>query len=407
MIARLLKLGSDIRKFFIGIFGTFSCSDLERVFFILKQIGVLIVDDSIFMRKIITDILNQDAQIKILGEAKNGIDGVEKCMSLRPQVVTMDVQMPIMDGLQALEQIMLKRPTPVIVLSSVTTEGADETLKAFDLGAFDVLSKPPSRTDAKLQDFTRDLIERVKAAAVANRFQLAKKYFSSISEHKLASGTSPSIHKKIEKNSTYNEVNISKALPKYPIELVLIGTSTGGPPALQAVLTQLPYDFPVPIIVDQHMPSGFTAPLAQRFDSSCGLKVQEGADRDILKAGNVYIAPAGKQTQVQRIAGRLALKITTESPIETHYKPSLDVTLLSMAREVGKGVLGVVMTGMGTDGLLGIREIKARGGFAIAESEETCVVYGMPRALIEAGLADRIIPLGDIARNIVECVQRR
>lgn len=379
-----------------------------------KRIGVLIIDDSIFMRKIIIDILNRDPEIEILGEAKNGLDGIEKLMTLRPQVVTMDVQMPIMDGLQALEKIMLKRPTPVIVLSSVTTEGADATLKAFDLGAFDVVSKPTSRSDSKLQEFSRDLIERVKAAAVANRFQLARKYFANSTERELFGKTSLKMEKTAEKNTVNNVIinncrptSVSKSLPKYPVELVLIGTSTGGPPALQTVLTQLPCDFPVPIIVDQHMPSGFTAPLAQRFDSICSLNVHEGIDGEILLAGNVYIAPAGKQTQVQRTAGKLTLKITTESPIETHYRPSLDVTLLSMAKEVGKASLGVVMTGMGTDGLLGIREIKACGGFAIAESEETCVVYGMPRALVEAGLADRIVPLGDIAHNLVECVQRR
>lgn len=186
-----------------------------------------------------------------------------------------------------------------------------------------------------------------------------------------------------------------------------IGTSTGGPSALQAVLTQLPANFPVPVLVAQHMPPGFTAPLAQRLNGMSPLNIREGVHGEALKAGTIYVAPAGKQMQVQRQGSQLHLHIGDESPITTLYHPSVDVMFLSLAKEVGKGSLGVVMTGMGNDGLKGMREIKEREGFAIAEAEETCVVYGMPRAIVDAGLANRVVPLGEIARTIVECVQRR
>lgn len=199
----------------------------------------------------------------------------------------------------------------------------------------------------------------------------------------------------------------SSYFPKHSIEIVAIGTSTGGPSALQAVLPQLPADFSVPVIVAQHMPPGFTGPLAQRLNGICPLHVCEGTTGEVLKAGSIYIAPAGKQMQVHRRAGQLVLQIGDDSPITTLYHPSVDVMFLSLAKEVGKGTLGVVMTGMGNDGARGMKEIKAMEGFAIAESQETCVVYGMPRALVDAGLADRVVPLGEIGRTIVECVQRR
>ena len=195
--------------------------------------------------------------------------------------------------------------------------------------------------------------------------------------------------------------------PKHAVEIVAIGTSTGGPSALQAVLPTLPVNFPVPVLVAQHMPPGFTGPLAQRLNGLCQLNVREGIHGEVLKAGTIYVAPAGKQTQVQRKSGQLTLHIGDEDPIPTLYHPSVDVMFLSLAKAVGKGALGVVMTGMGSDGTKGMKQIKGLEGFAIAESEETCVVYGMPRSLVEAGLTDRVVPLGEIGRTIVECVMRR
>ena len=346
-------------------------------------IGVLIVDDSLFMRLTLQKILNQDPGIKVLDTARDGREGIQKLRALRPQVVTMDVGMPIMNGLQALEEIMRWQPTPVIILSAVTTEGTQATLKALDLGACDVVAKPSGSSGADLQALSRDLVEKVKAAAGVNPARLGRKDIPLGAKGKTG------------------------FTPKHAIEIVAIGTSTGGPSALQAVLPTLPGNFPVPVLVAQHMPPGFTGPLAQRLNGLCPLNVREGIHGEVLKAGTVYVAPAGKQMQVQRKSEQLTLHIGDEAPIPTLYHPSVDVMFLSLVKAVGKGTLGVVMTGMGSDGTKGIKELKALEGFAIAESEETCVVYGMPKSLVDAGLADRVVPLGEIGQTIVECVMRR
>jgi len=359
-------------------------------------IGVLVVDDSPFMRMTLQKILNQDPGIKVIDTARDGREGILKLQALRPQVVTMDVEMPVMNGLQALEEIMRWQPTPVIILSAVTTEGTQSTLKALDLGAFDVVTKPSGSPGADLQALSRDLVEKVKAAAGINPARLRRKV--------MPLGVTAQAAPPRVLPSTAERMGVT---PKHEIEIVAIGTSTGGPSALQAVLPMLPGNFPVPVLVAQHMPPGFTGPLAQRLNGLCPLNVREGIHGEVLKAGTVYVAPAGKQMQVQRKVGQLTLHIGDVAPITTLYHPSVDVMFLSLAKVVGKGTLGVVMTGMGSDGTKGMKELKALEGFAIAESEETCVVYGMPRSLVEAGLADRVVPVGEIGRTIVECVMRR
>lgn len=434
-----------------------------------SPIGVLIVDDSPFMRLTLQKILNQDPGIKVLDTARDGREGILKLQALRPQVITMDVEMPVMDGLQALDEIMRWMPTPVIILSAVTTEGAQATLKALDLGAFDVVAKPSGGPGADLQALARDLVEKVKGAAGVNPARLGHKGLSTLTTSAptlTSSPTTPSPAASATQLTPNSSVaanprgaTVSKTatpvtnvgqparviglgknagsaapssgslshtigqgsgqttlpakdrtgsgLPKHAVEIVAIGTSTGGPSALQAVLPQLPGNFPVPVLVAQHMPPGFTGPLAQRLNGLCPLNVREGVHGEVLKAGTVYVAPAGKQLQVQRKTGQLVLHIGDEAPITTLYHPSVDVMFMSLAKEVGKGTLGVVMTGMGNDGMRGMKDVKALEGFAIAEAEETCVVYGMPRALVDAGLADRVVPLGEIGRTIVECVMRR
>lgn len=383
-------------------------------------IGVLIVDDSPFMRLTLQKILNLDPGIKVIDTARDGREGILKIQSLKPQVVTMDVEMPVMNGLQALDEIMRWQPTPVIILSAVTTEGAQATMKALDLGAFDVVAKPSGSLGADLQVLARDLVDKVKAAAEVNPARLGRKTFSANIPLTI---TTPSSNAQMGTSKVLSPISVpvipsgqsssvSSALkygsmPKHGVEIVAIGTSTGGPSALQAVLPQLPANFPVPVIVAQHMPPGFTGPLAQRLNGLCPLNVREGIHGEVLKAGTVYVAPAGKQLQVQRRSGQLILNIGDDSPIATLYHPSVDVMFLSLAKEVGKGTLGVIMTGMGNDGTKGMKEVKKLEGFGIAESEETCVVYGMPKSLVDNGLADRVVPLGDIGRTIVECVMRR
>ena len=376
-------------------------------------IGVLIVDDSPFMRMTLQKILNQDPDIKVLDTAQNGREAILKLQALRPQVVTMDVEMPVMNGLQALEEIMRWRPTPVIILSAVTTEGTQATLKALDLGACDVVSKPSGNPGADLKALSLDLVEKVKAAAGVNLARLGRKEVSAgtVLQAPIPKVIPPmvvgNVSTPVRQILPLSPPGRTGLTPKHAIEIVAIGTSTGGPSALQAVLPTLPANFPVPVLVAQHMPAGFTRPLAQRLDGLCPLNVREGIHGEILKAGTVYVAPAGKQMQVQRKSGLLTLHIGDEAPIPTLYHPSVDVMFLSLAKAVGKGTLGVVMTGMGSDGTKGMKELKGLDGFAIVESEETCAVYGMPRSVVEAHLADRVVPLGEIGRTIVECVMRR
>ena len=370
-------------------------------------IEVLIVDDSPFMRMTLQKILNQVPGIKVIDTARDGREGILKLQALRPQVVTMDVEMPVMNGLQALEEIMRWQPTPVIILSAVTTEGTQATLKALDLGAFDVVAKPSGRPGADLQALSRDLVEKVKAAAGVNPARLGRKVIPLGVAVQVAPPKglpSTTVTRQAPPITTGGKTGFT---PKHAIEIVAIGTSTGGPSALQAVLPTLPGNFPVPVLVAQHMPPGFTGPLAERLNGLCPLNVREGIHGEVLKAGTVYVAPAGKQMQVQRNSGQLMLHIGDVAPIPTLYHPSVDVMFLSLAKAVGQGTLGVVMTGMGSDGTKGMKELKASEGFAIAQSEETCVVYGMPRSLVEAGLADRVVPLGEIGQTIVECVMRR
>lgn len=423
-----------------------------------QPISVLVVDDSPFMRLTIQKILSQDPMIKVLDTARDGREGIEKLQSLKPQVVTMDVEMPVMNGLEALAEIMRWQPTPIIVLSSLATEGAESTLKALESGAFDVVAKPTGGPGADLKALAQDLIGKIKAAAQINPWKLKKLNPATNFSNRgtsagtnpganlgtsmgtsLATSTNPNLATSAQKAALgtgsgvgtaqyYNKsarpqastrgnlsnqgimgstITEAKSFPKYPVEIVAIGTSTGGPSALHAVLPKLPFGFPVPVIVAQHMPPGFTSPLAQRLNNLCQLSVKEGSHGEVLKAGNVYIAPAGKQMQVLKRAGQLVLQIGDEAPFSTLYHPSVDVMFHSLAKETGRGTLAVVMTGMGNDGKRGAKEIKDAEGFAIAEAEESCVVYGMPRALVEAGLADRIVPLGEIGKTIIECVQRR
>ena len=362
-------------------------------------VSVLIVDDSPFMRLTMQKLLAKDPGIKVLDVARNGREGIEKLRLLHPQVVTMDIEMPDIDGLQALDEIMRWQPTPVIILSAITVEGAQATLKAFDLGAFDVVAKPDSAPGNDLHASIQELSEKIKAAAAVDPNQLPYR-------KRLASKTWTEVAKTSARYEGKARAHTSSmTIAQAQFELVAIGTSTGGPSALQVVLPQLPADFPVPVVVVQHMPVGFTAPLAQRLNGLCALEVREGVHGEVLNAGVVYVAPAGKQVEVRRRGEQLLLNIGDNASVPTLYRPSVDVLFLSMAKEVGRKGLGVVMTGMGNDGSRGMQMLKKAGGFSIVEAKETCVVYGMPKAIAELGLADRVVPLDEIALNIVECVR--
>lgn len=355
----------------------------------MQQIRVLVVDDSAFMRKMLTTMMEKDPAIKVVGTAKNGQDALEQISALQPDLVTMDIEMPIMDGLTALEQIMERTPVPVIMVSSLTTEGAEATLKALDLGALDFIAKQTSFVSTDIVKIEKELIHKVKLFA---RKQPTQRF---------------RIHRPL------TEQRVSKRVPAAPpasvpqqpprttprragkARIIAIGTSTGGPPALQAVLTRLPAATPVPIVIVQHMPPAFTGPLAKRLNSLCAIEVREAQHGDVLQPGLALLAPGAKHMTIK--AGRIQL---SDLPDNTLHKPSVDVMAQSVCQEFGASTLGVIMTGMGNDGLQAFRMLYEMGGSVIAQSAETCVVYGMPRAVVEHGVYTEIADLQDIAARI-------
>jgi two-component system chemotaxis response regulator CheB len=349
----------------------------------MRQYGVLVVDDSSFMRRCISLIIERDPQFFVIGVARNGLDAIEKVQRLKPDIVTMDVEMPEMDGIAALEHIMKTCPIPVVMLSNYTEEGAKTTIKALELGAIDFFLKSVLIKEDVGQEITNDFLDRLKA---------------------IAEGAKVPLQENITQTERPQHNPESKVLLKEKTtDLLIIGCSTGGPSALQSLLPRFPKETSVPIIVIQHMPPGFTAPLAERFDKICNLHVKEAADGDILEAGNIYIAPAGLQTFLQKKDDRsVILRIGDYSPLETVYKPSINITLISAAQIFKDRLLTVIMTGMGNDGLMGCREVKKYNGKVIVEAEESCIVYGMPKVVYEAGLADIQVPLPYIFQQIIQ-----
>ncbi|WP_258360085.1 protein-glutamate methylesterase/protein-glutamine glutaminase [Moorella sulfitireducens] len=342
-------------------------------------VKVLVVDDSAFSRRLIIDILSTDPEIQVVGYARNGMEALEKVASLKPQVVTLDLEMPVMDGLETLKKLMAGTPVAVIMLSAHTAAGAEVTIQALELGAVDFVLKPAKPGDIK--DLARVLPEKIKAAARVPR-------------ERLCSGR------------PCREIIPAPFIShmKGGVEVVAIGTSTGGPAALQQVLTALPADLPAGVVVVQHMPPGFTGPLARRLNELAALEIREAADGDIIRPGMALIAPAGKQMLLERHGGNVQVLLAEEAGIPTLFKPSVDVLFLSVARIYGYRSLGVILTGMGNDGVRGLKAIKEQGGRVLAQDEDTSIVYGMPRAAVEAGLADQILPLPAIAAAIVSLV---
>lgn len=323
----------------------------------MKRIRVLVADDSLFMRQMIIAMLAEDPAIEVVGTAVNGRDVLVRAAELAPDVITLDIEMPLLDGLAALERLMATHPTPVVMLSALTSEGADATIRALELGAVDFVAKPSGGPLPSLDGVARQLIEKVKTAAGV-RIRL---------RHPVHAGVP---------------------------QLVAIASSTGGPRALPEVLSRLPASLPVPVIVVQHMPAGFTRSLAARLDAQASLSVVEAAGGETPRPGVVYLAPGGCHLILRR--GRLALD---DSPPIGGLRPCADVTFPTLMERFNP-ILAVVLTGMGQDGLVGCRQIKQNGGTVIAQNEDTCVVYGMPRAVVEAGIADVTLPLDRIAGEV-------
>ncbi|MBI3814284.1 MAG: chemotaxis response regulator protein-glutamate methylesterase [Nitrospinae bacterium] len=355
----------------------------------IQPIKVLIVDDSAFMRRALATMIQSDPEIQVIGTARDGVEGVEKVAQLKPDIVTLDIEMPRMNGLEALKIIMEKMPLPVLMVSSLTEEGAKATLDAFDLGAVDFIPKNLQDLSLNIVKIKDVIIEKIKTVA---RKRPAFKQIKPPSE----------ISKKI-----VTPVSIPKSFGAQltrKASIVAIGTSTGGPKALQEVLPHLPSDFPVGGVIVQHMPPAFIGPFAQRLNQLSRVEIKEAEANDIIKPGLFLIAPGGRHMQVTRKkATEVGVEFSAE-PSDSLHRPSVDQTMLSVARVFPGSCIGVILTGMGHDGLEGIRAIKAANGRTIAEDESSCVVYGMPRAIVENGLADKITPLSQIAGEIINMV---
>jgi len=339
----------------------------------MKRVRVLVVDDSALMRKLIPQMLAGDEVIDVVGTAMDGSFCMKKIEELRPNVVTLDLEMPGMNGIDTLKEIMRHNPVPVIVFSSHSTEGASVTMKALGLGAFDFVTKPKDAS-AHMIETARELIAKVKAAA----------------ECKLKPRVIAGVPAKPEKIA---------APAGAPNKVLGIGVSTGGPQALEYVLSQLPGDFPGAITVVQHMPDGFTDMFARRLDEVCPLRVKEAQSGDLLLPGRVLICPGSRHLKVKRLPlGDIA--VLSDEPRVNGHRPSVDVLLKSVAEEFRTHAVGVLMTGMGDDGAEGLGAIKRAGGMTIAQSEESCVVFGMPKAAIERGYAIRVVGLDTMGSTL-------
>jgi len=341
-----------------------------------KPVRVLVVDDSGFMRLTIARCLERDSGIVVVGRAVDGLDALDKVKALKPDVVTLDVEMPRMDGLTALKRIMAECSTPVVMLSSLTKRGAGTTIRALMRGAVDFVAKPSAGRD--IREVMTDLIAKVKIAAGVRLARLPEP---------VAAPSAPV--------TKLGPRKFHKGDP-----LIIIGASTGGPSAVREVLSSLPANLPAAVAVVQHMPAGFTRSLAERLNEQSPLNVQEVVDGDHLACGMALVAQGDFHMRL-RACGRVKLD---HGPRQNHVRPAVDVTMETAARLYGSDVIGVVLTGMGHDGRAGTREIKAAGGMVIVQDESTCVVYGMPRSVVEAGMADRVVPLQEVASTLVELV---
>ncbi|KQZ92388.1 protein-glutamate methylesterase/protein-glutamine glutaminase [Pseudomonas sp. Root562] len=370
-------------------------------------VKVLVVDDSGFFRRRVSEILSADSNIQVVGTATNGKEAIDQALALKPDVITMDYEMPMMDGITAVRHIMQRCPTPVLMFSSLTHEGARVTLDALDAGAVDFLPKNFEDISRNPEKVKQLLCEKILSISRSNRRVSAYSAPAPVAAPAPTSTPSTSSYGSSAAVRpapapipvrTHAPTQSSPAPKRKAYKLVAIGTSTGGPVALQRVLTQLPANFPAPIVLIQHMPAAFTKAFAERLDKLCRISVKEAEDGDILRPGLALLAPGGKQMMID---GRGAVKILPGDE-RLNYKPCVDITFGSAAKSYGDKVLAVVLTGMGADGREGARLLKQGGSSIWAQDEASCVIYGMPMAIVKAELADAVYSLDDIGRHIVE-----
>lgn len=365
---------------------------------------ILVVDDSSFFRRRVTDILNKDPNLEVIDVAVNGKEAVEKAKLLKPDVITMDIEMPVLNGIEAVKQIMSTSPTSIIMFSSLTHQGAKATLEALEAGALDFLPKKFSEIAQNNEDAGSILRQRVSQLArrrvIAAR-RAPRDIPSGLPKREIVKKTTSPLP--VTKEASANKIVKRSSGKEY--KLLAIGTSTGGPVALQKILTLFPANFPVPIIMVQHMPAAFTQAFANRLNSLCKIEVKEASDGDVLKAGCAYLAPGGRQMIIEGKEASAKLRILDEQSAKVAYKPSVDISFGSAAKVFSGKVLGVILTGMGADGREGSRMLKGKGATIWAQDEETCVVYGMPQVVTSAGISELSLPLESIAESILKELQ--
>lgn len=343
---------------------------------------VLIVDDSAYTRQTMKKILEDDASLEVVGIASDGVEAMAKALRLKPDIITLDFEMPGMDGFSFLRWLMRERPTPVIMVSSHAD--SKTVFRALELGAVDFVAKPTRRASVELQTIEKDLLRKIKG--IKNiRLDILSKNLELLE------------HAEEEEEPKQNRTG------RNAVELVAVGSSTGGPAALQIILTRLPSDFMSAMVISQHMPKGFTGPLSERLDRMCQVRIKEAADGDIIERGTVYICPGGFHLGLKKRGERKHI-VLKESKVSDKYVPSVDHMMSSVAELYGRASMGVILTGMGNDGKHGMLEIKNQGGYTIAESEETAVVFGMPGEAIKNGAVEVILPLQEIPAEIIRIV---
>lgn len=337
------------------------------------MIRVLIVDDSAFMRKVVSDILNDDHDIEVIDTASNGLVAIDKAAQLRPDVILMDVEMPKMDGVTALSHIMKSYPTPVVMLSNLTQKGTNTTIKALEAGAVDFIPKPSGSISINIDSIAAQIVEKVKLAAKVN----------------------------LKKSGAYKTSTLPRIKMENSTKVIVIGASTGGPQTLTEILKRLPRNIP-PMFIVQHMPPEFTKSLADRLNSICVFDVKEAEEGDRVKPGQALVAPGGHHMVVKRLHmdNREIIRLNTEPPVNS-IRPSVDVTMQSVVEAYGASTIGVLLTGMGSDGAKGMCSIKNSGGKTIAQNQDSCVIFGMPKSAIEGGCVNKIVPLSSIPEEIM------
>jgi two-component system chemotaxis response regulator CheB len=345
---------------------------------------VLVVDDSAFMRAALSRMISSDPELWVAGTASSGREALQRIPVLNPDVITLDVQMPGLDGLQTLKRIMADYPRPVIMVSAITVKDADSTFNALAAGAFDYVPKQLLAASLDIDHLREDIIAKIKTAAESRRLPR------------------PQIPRKPPRAADAPGANTASGSPS----IVAVGISTGGPKALQDILPNLPADLAVPILIVQHMPPGFTKPFAERLDSLCAVSVREAKQREAIQPGVVYIAPAGLHLTLERANSRTQICLCDKQKDQLHI-PSVDVMMQSVASTFHSLAVGVIMTGMGSDGAQGMAAIHREGGLTIGQDEQSCAVYGMPRVCAQLGILDRIVPLAQIPDEILRATQLR